>query len=132
MVKRQIKITWPAEKKYPVFINDEAIVGDICEVLMSNALESLPQKGSLVVEGSFSEKSTTLKFIDEGAGIKEEDREKIFLPFFTTKSGHHGLGLTRAKKLVKVLDGILEYEPREKGSMFKLTIPGREEKKKNK
>ncbi|MBN1621426.1 MAG: hypothetical protein JW871_02410 [Endomicrobiales bacterium] len=123
LIKRQIKIIWPNEKKYPVFYTDEKILTEICENIIKNSLEALSNNGSLEVSGIFKEEETLLYFKDNGVGVKAQDRDKIFLPFFSTKSGHDGLGLTRALKLAKVMEGSLSYKPMEKGSQFILSIP---------
>ncbi|MDH4155993.1 MAG: ATP-binding protein [candidate division Zixibacteria bacterium] len=62
--------------------------------------------------------------VDNGPGIPEEHREKIFAPFFTTKAGGNGLGLAVAVKIIKAHGGeiIAEAAP-EGGSMFRLLIP---------
>ena len=62
--------------------------------------------------------------VDNGPGIPEENRDKIFSPFFTTKAGGNGLGLAVAVKIVKAHGGeiIAEAAP-EGGSRFRLLIP---------
>ena len=63
---------------------------------------------------------------DNGGGIPDELREKIFSPFVTSKSGGTGLGLPITKKLVEGHGGTIELvtEP-EQGTEFVLTIPKR-------
>ena len=63
---------------------------------------------------------------DNGVGIPEELRERIFSPFVTSKSGGTGLGLPITKKLVEAHRGTIELssEPGQ-GTEFVLTIPKR-------
>lgn len=61
---------------------------------------------------------------DCGRGIPPDKREKIFLPFFTTKRGGTGLGLAIAKKIVEAHRGRLEVlDNPEKGAIFRIIIP---------
>ena len=61
---------------------------------------------------------------DEGVGIATENREKLFKPFFSTKNGGHGLGLSISFRLIKSLGGMLSYSPRgSTGSMFQVFLP---------
>ena len=62
---------------------------------------------------------------DDGSGIPEKIREKLFSPFMTTKGhGHSGLGLSIVHKAVQDLGGTIECESnREKGTCFTLSLP---------
>ena len=61
---------------------------------------------------------------DTGAGISEEERAKIFHPYFTTRSGGTGLGLPTARRIIEAHHGHLDLhsEPG-KGSDFVITLP---------
>ena len=62
---------------------------------------------------------------DDGPGVPPEIRDKIFMPYFTTKPGGNGVGLAIASKVVKLHGGKLtvESEPGQ-GSRFVATMPG--------
>ena len=122
-VKGQTRIEWPVDKKYPPFVCDEGMVVELFSILIANALESFSPKGTLEISGSFSSDRVTLTFKDNGIGIPLENRARLFLPFFTTKPGHIGLGLTRAQLLARVLKAEIRYEPLDKGSIFVLDLP---------
>jgi signal transduction histidine kinase len=66
----------------------------------------------------------TISIKDDGAGIPEDIREKIFVPFFTTKEGGTGIGLPIAQKIVYAHKGVLDIlsEPG-KGTEFLVKIP---------
>lgn len=57
---------------------------------------------------------------DNGAGIQKEIQDKIFLPFFTTRSGGSGIGLTLSKSIIEAHKGYLNYKPLEQGSRFEI------------
>ena len=123
---RKLAVSWPSEKKYPAFISDVKIIGEIMDALIANAVEALPQEGKLDIIGSFSDDFLEVRFSDNGPGMALSDRDKLFKPFFTTKPGHAGLGLYRAHRLAFVLNGNLRYERPGHGSEFILHIPNRQ------
>jgi two-component system sensor histidine kinase PilS (NtrC family) len=58
-------------------------------------------------------------FVDEGAGMNEEQKQKVFSPFFSTKKSGTGLGLAIVHRLVNNLSGRIEFRSRKgKGSVF--------------
>jgi signal transduction histidine kinase len=67
--------------------------------LVANARDAIEGKGSIVINTALSdqhketERTLTISIKDDGQGIKEEHLEKVFEPFFSTKSSHKGLGL---------------------------------------
>ena len=64
---------------------------------------------------------------DNGPGIPEEDKEKLFLPYFSTKDGGTGLGLAIASKIIKEHMGYLRVRDNEpRGTVFTIEIPLRE------
>ena len=68
--------------------------------------------------------SVIINVEDNGAGVSESAKEKLFKPFFTTKEKGTGLGLSICKNLIKKLDGDMIYEShREHGSKFSISLP---------
>ncbi|MEO6080830.1 MAG: ATP-binding protein [Steroidobacteraceae bacterium] len=66
-----------------------------------------------------------IEVIDNGPGLTPEQREQIFVPFFTTKPGGSGIGLSLARRIAQAHGGriaVLANEPR--GSIFRLSLPG--------
>ena len=59
---------------------------------------------------------------DDGAGVPEEQRDKLFEPFFTTSTTGTGLGLATSRKIARELGGDLYYEPLNPGSRFVLVV----------
>ena len=70
-------------------------------------------------------KGIVLTIGDDGPGIPEKIREKLFSPFMTTKGhGHSGLGLSIVHRAVQDLGGTIECESdREKGTCFTISLP---------
>jgi signal transduction histidine kinase len=94
--------------------------------LVINAIYFSPEKGTINVHVSEKENQVILKISDEGTGIKKEDSENIFNPFFTTKpvGDGSGLGLSVVHGIVKSHQGSITFEPNTpKGTIFKITLP---------
>jgi PAS domain S-box-containing protein len=73
--------------------------------LMLNGAHAMQGKGRIRVAIDIVDSTCRIAFSDEGPGIPAEIREKIFAPFFTTKSRGSGLGLPTTKRLVEAHDG---------------------------
>ncbi len=85
--------------------------------LLNNGLQSMNFKGKIEIEIIKQDSWIVTSFIDSGAGISEEIRNRIFEPFFTTKKHGEGigLGLDISKKIIEKMQGRIEFE----------SIPGR-------
>ena len=73
--------------------------------LIINSAHAMHGKGSIRVDVDTVDSTCTIAFTDSGPGIPPEIREKIFTPFFTTKSRGSGLGLPTTKRLIEAHDG---------------------------
>lgn len=83
------------------------------------AVSDTPEK-IIKTEIKTQNKRIILSVEDSGVGIQKEIRPKIFLPFFTTRSGGSGIGLTLSKSIIEAHKGYLNYKPLEKGSRFEM------------
>jgi signal transduction histidine kinase len=96
------------------------------EIVNGDWKESLNPPLSLpfVKEHSNSAGYLEIKFVDSGVGISDEDKGKIFNPFFTTKERGTGLGLAIVHNIIEVHGGIIGAEGRvDQGSTFTITMP---------
>jgi len=97
--------------------------------LASNAIKYTPASGTVRVSAGTGPGSVWLKISDTGAGVRADEREKIFLPFYRGDTGRRikqgmGLGLTIATELVNAHGGQLTLESTPgKGSEFTVTLP---------
>jgi two-component system NtrC family sensor kinase len=78
-------------------------LGQVWTNLIHNALQAMEYKGRLGIEIKEHDDHVKITFTDSGKGVPEEIRDKIFLPFFTTKNRGEGsgLGLYIVKKIVE-------------------------------
>ncbi len=94
--------------------------------LVGNAIDSMPDGGELLVAAGPSDEDRYAILIgDTGPGIPEEDREKVFEPYYTTKLSGLGLGLDLTRKIVKAHGGeiVIDSEPG-KGTRIRILLPG--------
>jgi signal transduction histidine kinase len=78
--------------------------------LVQNALEAMPQGGTLTLTGQRTATHVQLQVQDTGRGIPTEQLTKIFEPLYTTKPGGSGLGLYIVQEIVAVHGGTLAVE----------------------
>ncbi|WBL22462.1 sensor histidine kinase [Zunongwangia sp. HRR-M8] len=94
--------------------------------LVKNAIQAMDnvQEPKIVVDIQEEDKSVCLSISDNGHGITEENREKIFEPKFTTKSSGMGLGLAMVKNIVETYKGTINFISKPgKGTIFKVRFP---------
>jgi signal transduction histidine kinase len=84
----------------------------------------MPQGGTLEVILEEDRKVAVLRIGDEGPGIPEEIREKIFDLYFTTKSEGSGIGLAMTYRILQLHHGSVDVQSKaERGTEFLLRIP---------
>jgi K+-sensing histidine kinase KdpD len=107
-------ITADQEKLARVFYN-----------IAGNAIDAMPNGGTLTVNSRRADSSVVIEFIDTGIGIPEEIKNKIFQPFFTQGKKHGtGLGMAIVKKIVDDHKGGIEVESAKgKGTIIRITLP---------
>lgn len=105
--------------------------------LVANAIDASPHGETLYIETGISVPSSKaleaaalewdryfeMKVRNCGPAIKEEDMQKIFSPFFTTKHYGTGIGLTAAKKIVEAHNGSISVQSDDSGTTFTVWLP---------
>lgn len=109
---------------------DPSAVKQIVLNLALNAVEAMPQGGEALFSLRVEDDSWTLEVADAGKGFDNSDGEDIYEPFFTTKPGGTGLGLSVCRTLVKLHGGEIRARPGEKGgALFTVVMPVKPETK---
>ena len=111
-------------------LDSEQIIQAITN-LVKNAVEAMPEGGKLSIGLQNSNGNVEFHISDTGTGIREEDRDKIFEPFYTTKGigKGTGLGLATTYGIVKMhngqisLDSNADPETGATGTKFIVTLP---------
>jgi signal transduction histidine kinase len=120
--------------KYLVIVEDSEIwlradpiqLTQIIFNLLINAIYFSPEGGLVTIEAQSTVKEIILKISDEGKGLTEEDLEKVFQPFFTTKplGEGSGLGLSVVHGIVASHQGTITAKNNSnKGAVFTITLP---------
>ena len=92
--------------------------------LIKNAVQAMPQGGTLSISCSSDEHSVYVDVMDQGSGIRQEDAQRLFTPFFTTKANGNGLGLMVVERIVRDHGGRLSFESQVgEGTRFRLAFP---------
>lgn len=94
--------------------------------LVKNATQALQdvEDPKIVVNVEDEEEQVCISVSDNGVGISEENKEKVFEPKFTTKSSGMGLGLAMVKNLVETYNGTITFtSQKNKGTIFKVRFP---------
>ncbi|SDE45982.1 sensor histidine kinase [Ulvibacter litoralis] len=96
--------------------------------LIKNSIQAIEQKNPeeprIEVRVASEGPLVAITITDNGIGISEENREKVFEPKFTTKSSGMGLGLAMVKNIVETYQGVITLESNEaQGATFKVVFP---------
>jgi signal transduction histidine kinase len=108
----------------PVIVADGDRVLQIISNLLSNAFRWTPDGGRVELELDQANGVVSVAVQDTGPGIAEDERDRIFRPFWSRDGGGTGLGLAIARELAAAHGGsiVLESEPG-RGARFELVIP---------
>ncbi|MEN6416873.1 MAG: GAF domain-containing protein [Armatimonadota bacterium] len=104
---------------------DDSQLQQVVKNIIINALQAMPGGGSLTVEtGAIQYGGAFISVSDTGVGIAQDKLERIFQPFFTTKTKGTGLGLSVVHKIIENHGGRIEVssEPN-KGTTFRIVLP---------
>lgn len=108
----------------PVVEIDAEQITQVLLNLAINALQAMPDGGTLYFKTYQTENSVTIEVEDTGGGIGSDALERIFDPFFTAKDKGSGLGLSVAHKIVAQHEGKLIAANNPNGALFKLILKG--------
>jgi signal transduction histidine kinase len=109
----------------PILMDREQMKQAILNLLL-NAVQAMPKGGHLTLKGHVPEDNrwVQLSIQDSGVGIPGEDIDKLFNPFFSTKEGGIGLGLSITHRIIDQHDGKIEVESAPgKGTLFTVWLP---------
>jgi two-component system nitrogen regulation sensor histidine kinase NtrY len=97
--------------------------------IFDNAIQAISNRGKIDVRLQFDLLSNKayIEIADNGPGIKDEDKEKLFLPYFSTKKSGTGLGLAIANRIITEHRGCIRVgDNKPKGTVFTIEIPIKE------
>ena len=113
--ERSVMMWYDSQQLEQVFIN-----------IITNAIQAMPEKGTLQVSMKKTDSTVTIAFKDNGTGIPSENLNRIFDPFFTTKAEGQGtgLGLSVSYGIISNHNGHIQVESKVgEGSTFTIILP---------
>jgi signal transduction histidine kinase len=110
---------YPVVAKVDVDLLKQAVLN-----VVQNGAQAMPEGGRLEVFLFEEGKSAVIQIEDQGGGISEELRERIFDLYFTTKKGGSGIGLAMTYRILQLHHGSIDVQSElGRGSVFQLRIP---------
>jgi signal transduction histidine kinase len=107
-------------------IADKDQLSRVFNNLIKNAIQAIPStiEGKISVFISEEENNYLVEIKDNGSGISDDKKDKIFVPNFTTKSTGMGLGLAMVKNIIENANGSIWFETKEEiGTSFFIKFP---------
>jgi two-component system nitrogen regulation sensor histidine kinase NtrY len=120
---KEIKITLSAEE-IPEIVLDRLQFKRALINIIDNAIRAMDSKGELTILVGLREDKVIIDISDTGPGIKEEDKDKLFMPYFTGVRGGTGLGLAITNKIITDHGGRIYTKANPSGgATFSIEIP---------
>lgn len=108
----------------PVVMLDKSLMRQALVNLCRNAIEAMPEGGSIDLLTRTRGNQAVLEIIDTGKGMDEKTRSQMFQAFFSTRSGGSGLGLPTVRKIVEAHHGQIFCESDVgNGTRFTISLP---------
>jgi signal transduction histidine kinase len=121
---RRIQFHREAPDDLPRLIADEEQLAQAILNLTINAVQAMPDGGEIRLSAEARDGGVAISVRDQGAGIPDEQLDKVFDPFFTTKDGGTGLGLSVVHQIVSYHRGRVSVSRnRDRGMTFSLIFP---------
>lgn len=123
-----IKVQFSTAENAEAYIDKELIKQAFINIVF-NAVQAMPEGGNLIITVcNVYDVFIKVVFEDTGVGIRKDDMEKIFNPFFTTKSEGTGLGLPIVYKIMEEHSGTISVSSQPgSGTRFEVMLPIRRE-----
>ncbi|MBN1593776.1 MAG: GAF domain-containing protein, partial [Candidatus Coatesbacteria bacterium] len=122
--KQSIRVIKKLDNGLPTIMVDRYKLKEVLINLLQNAMQSMPDGGIITVASVQRDGNLLLEIADTGVGIEESELDKIFNPFYTSRPGGTGLGLSLANRIIEMMSGRISVESRMgQGSKFTLMLP---------
>jgi PAS domain S-box-containing protein len=122
-VPDRIKVTNLADDSIQI-LADVPMVESAFGSVIQNAIDSMPENGSLNILSDVTGSNVEISFIDSGNGVPETIQPKLFSPLVTTKAKGMGMSLAICKRIVDAHGGKISFEAvKDQGSKFTFSFP---------
>jgi signal transduction histidine kinase len=123
---KQVTLKLDKGTNLPAVVIDRIHIQQALVNIIMNAAQAMPQGGLITIRTASGDGKVSISVSDQGTGIREEDLDKIFEPFYSTKVKGEGtgLGLSLTRRLVEANNGRIEVKSSPgTGSTFTLFLP---------
>lgn len=125
-LRKEVAVKVDLAEKLPDIAGDPVQLKQALLSVLLNAIQACPIQGSLTLATEANNEHIIVKVTDNGEGISPSHRSRIFEPFFSTKEGASGLGLSLALAIVKMHQGRISFTSEAgKGSAFLISLPAK-------
>jgi C4-dicarboxylate-specific signal transduction histidine kinase len=127
--RRGIRLKIDVANNLPAVFADQIMIEQVLLNLVRNGLDAMKdavgdERVLTVSAKAGGGRFVEISVMDRGCGISDENREKLFQPFFTTKDEGMGMGLAICRSIIEFHDGRLSVEsPPAGGTLFTFTLP---------
>jgi len=125
MEQADVEIEFVNEASTTQMEMDEEQILEVLINILINAVQAIDSKGKIKVILKDNAENVDIKIFNTGPHISPEVAEKLFTPFFTTKSGGTGLGLAISYNIIKDHGGKIKVSNEDGGVSFLITLPKR-------
>ncbi|MFK9094843.1 transporter substrate-binding domain-containing protein [Bacillus salipaludis] len=124
--KKQIMVNPSLNDQLIFYIDPQQIRQVLLNLILNaiDAVEETPEKNLTITMEKENEHSGRIMIVDTGKGMKQDELNRIFEPFYTSKEKGVGLGLALSYQLIKENDGDIQvFSQYNKGTIFTVTLP---------
>jgi signal transduction histidine kinase len=122
--KNRIVVRTELAEALPEISADPDLLHRALQNLVLNAIDALPQGGELAIRTRDLGDRIELSVSDTGCGLTQEECERLFTPYYTTKQHGTGLGLAIVQSVVSDHGGKISVEStKERGTTFRIELP---------
>ncbi|MCF6159373.1 MAG: GAF domain-containing protein [wastewater metagenome] len=112
------------DTRVPKIVIDTTQIKQVFLNIIKNAVESMPEGGTLTVTTTVENNYVKIDITDTGIGMEAETLKSVFVPFFTTKTDGTGVGLIVSQKIINDHGGYIRVESvKHEGSTFSIYLP---------
>jgi two-component system nitrogen regulation sensor histidine kinase NtrY len=123
---KNITFSVQEEQKLPIFDLDKDQMKRAIINILDNAVDAIEKKGSITVTASYDKsfQIAKIEIADSGCGIPQEQKKKLFEPYFSTKKSGTGLGLPIVNTIISDHNGYIRVRDNQpKGTKFIIELP---------
>lgn len=101
---------------------DSMMIQQVLINLIKNAMEAVKEREekSIILSADSRNEKVIIRVRDNGKGIDDENLEKVFIPFYTTKKKGSGIGLSLSKQIMRLHKGSIHFQSDDSGTVFNI------------